>query len=48
MIYTIRCGACPTCKHRYHANEEEESPCHNCCHNFDDKYEKDRGDNDDG
>lgn len=37
MIYTVRYGACVTCKYKY--TSREEAPCSECCHDKEDKYE---------
>ena len=38
MIYTIKNGACPQCKHKYRCDWQE--PCVKCCHHYDDKFEE--------
>lgn len=34
MIYTIKHGACPFCIYKYRSDDDE--PCVNCCHHYDD------------
>jgi len=44
MIYIIKHGACPQCKYRFKSSDDE--PCENCCHQYDDHFEKDEEDSD--
>ena len=43
MMYTTRFGACPRCKYRFHACDDEDSPCVDCCHDKADNFEEDKG-----